>query len=40
MLFVLVAATAVLVLLVLAFGVAVAWLVWGEKPFDPNASDR
>jgi hypothetical protein len=31
---------AVLALLVLAFGFAVSWLVWDEKPFDPNASDR
>lgn len=40
MLLVLVAAAAALVLLTLAFVVAVAWLVWGEKPFDPNAGDR
>jgi len=40
MLLVLVAAAAALVLFVLAFGLAVAWLVWGEKPFDPNADAR
>jgi hypothetical protein len=32
-------AAAVLVLLVLAFGFAIAWLVWGDDPFDPNRGD-
>jgi hypothetical protein len=36
----LLAAMAVLVLLVLAFGFAGAWLVWDEAPWDPNAGDR
>ena len=40
MLLALVAAAAVLVLLALAFVVVVGSLVWGEKPFDPNAGDR
>ena len=40
MLLVLVAAATALVVLALVFVVAIAWLVWGEKPFDPNAADR
>ena len=33
-------ATSAMALLVLAFGFVVSWLVWGERPFDPNAGDR
>ncbi|HXM23188.1 MAG TPA: hypothetical protein VN948_18160 [Terriglobales bacterium] len=37
---VLLAAVAALALVALAFAFAVAWLVWGEDPWEPGAGDR
>jgi hypothetical protein len=37
---VLLMAAVVMAFLVLAFGFTVAWLVWGEAPWDPGAGDR
>jgi hypothetical protein len=33
-------AVILLILLLSVFGFAIAWLVWGEPPWDPGARDR